>query len=254
MLFDYIQQCQRFLSDEGQPVHNPADLTRFINEARGQIALGSECLRQPAQLTLVANQQSYLFSSATFVGAPTVPAGLSQVANVRMARLFITATGGYKRLEMRSWEYFETFWLDRIIPAAYDPVSGPGGPPIICARLQPGLSGTIWFAPVPDRAYTVILDSVAWPVPLVYANGDTDPEAIPAPWQDAVPRYATYLALMSAGDDAGASRWWDQYLTFECRATQMTTPSRLPRIYPGGAGATTANSHMPLTSPQATRR
>jgi hypothetical protein len=248
MLFDYIQQTQRFLQfDERQAIYNPADLTRFINEARGQIALSSESIRIPAQLALVEGQQSYLFSAATPVASPTVPKGVQQVANVRMARLLLV-TGGYKRLEMRSWEYFETFWLDRTIPAMDYPPN-PGGSPRICARLQPGLSGTLWVAPTPNQDYELILDAVMWPAPLVYANGDADPEALPYPWTDAVPLFAAFLAYLSDGDDAGMARMQTQMMQFEHRAVQMTTPSRLPRNYPGGRGASLANSMMQLTLP-----
>jgi len=69
-LFAYLQQVQRFLEyDERQAIFNPADLTVFINEARGQIALSSQCIRQPAQLTANLGVNSYPFSAATFVAA-----------------------------------------------------------------------------------------------------------------------------------------------------------------------------------------
>jgi hypothetical protein len=243
MLFDYLQQTERFLQFDKQQVrYNLADLTRFINEARGQIALSSECLRIPAQLTLATAQQSYLFTAATPVAAPTVPAGLQQVANVRIARLALS-DGGYRTLEMRSWEYFQTFLLGNPLP--------PNGNPTVCARLQPGLSGTLWVAPAPDQSYELILDSVMWPLPLAYANGDADPEAIPAPWQDAVPLFAAFLAYMSDGDEAGMARMQNQMIWFERRAVQMTTPTLLPQNYPGGRGAALANAMMQLTLPQA---
>ena len=240
MLFFYQQQVQRYLQyDEQQVEYNPDDLTVFINQARAQIAMSSECIRQPAQLALTAAQQTYLFSAATFVAAPTVLPGLQSVINIRMVRV-VLPSGGQQRLEMRSWEWFDTYYLAVSIPTI--------GQPTICTRLQPGLSGTLWVAPTPDQAYTLNLDAVGYPSPI---ETDQDPEALPAPWTDAVPMMAAHFALLAMGDQAAADRWWNEYEAFERRAVQGTTPSRLPRNYPGGMGAQIANAKIPLTFPQA---
>lgn len=235
MLFSYLQQTQRFLDDQGQPIHNPADLTVWINEARVQIALGSECLRTPALLTMVVGQQPYNFASLVPIASPTAIPGVAGIGNVRMAR-WLLPSGGYRRIQMRSWEWFETYYLNIAAPVP--------GSPVACARLQPGVSGTIWFSPEPDIAYEVTLDSVAYPSPLAT---DTDPEALPSPWQDAVPFFACHLAMVSVGDQQSAAAFWSEYEVFERRAVQMTTPSRLPRRYPGGTGAQQAAGHVPLT-------
>lgn len=240
MLFFYQQQTQRFLQyDEQQVEFNPDDLTVFINQARQQIAISSECIRQPAQLALSENQQSYAFSSATFVAAPTTPEGLQSVINIRMVRIALP-TGGQKRLEMRSWEWFDTYYLAVTIPTT--------GQPTICTRLQPGLAGTLWVAPIPDQAYTLNLDTVAYPAPI---ETDSDPEALQPPWTDAVPMMAAHFASLAAGDQPAADRWWAEYEIFERRAVQGTTPSRLPKNYPGGMGAQIVNSKIPLTAQQA---
>lgn len=242
-LFAYRQQTQRYLDDQTQALHNPADLNVWINEARLQIALGSECLRQPATVAITAGQQSYAFADMTFVAAPTIPAGLGGVGNVRMARLLLLS-GGYQRIQMRAWEWFETYYLDVAISVP--------GPPAVASRLQPGISGTLWFAPVPDDTYTVTVDTVAYPAPLAT---DADSDALPVPWQDAVPFFAAHLALISVGDAQGAAEMWERYQTFERRSVQITTPSRIPRRYPGGAGAVGASQHAPLTGmPVAGRR
>jgi hypothetical protein len=237
-LFAYQQQCLRYLNDQGQAFHNVADLAVFINEARVQIALGSECLRMPAQLAMLPTQQAYHFSDAAFVAAPTIPAGLGGVGNIRTARL-VLFTGGQKRIPLKAWEYFDSFYLAVAVPVP--------GPPVIAARLQPGIGGTIWFAPAPDNPYQVNLDTVAYPAPLTL---DSDPEALSVPWQDAVPFFACHLALLSIGDHDGAMKMFDEYSVFERRAVQMTTPSRTPNKYSGGRGAQMAGTHMPLTAPQ----
>lgn len=226
MLFAYLQQVQRFLEyDERQAIYNPADLTVFINEARGQIAIVGQCIRQPANIALVAGQNSYTFASATFVAAPEIIEGLQSVINVRVARVSLP-TGGQKRLAMRSWEWFDTYHLSRTIPEV--------GRPAVAARLQPGLSGTLWVSPSPDQAYTLNLDAVAYPSPLVYANGDADPEALPYPWTDAVPMLAAHLAYLAEGNTEAAAAWWAEFENFERRASQGTTPTRFPMNYQKG--------------------
>jgi hypothetical protein len=235
MLFQYRQQTQRLLHDTRQVTINLQDVDFYINDARVQIALAAECLRQPATLAMIVGQQPYPFSEMVLQAAGNPVAGLAGVGNVRVARLALI-TGGQRRLEMRSWEYFDTFWLSRLAPVP--------GPPQITARLQPGISGTLWFAPAPDDVYPINLDTVAYPVPLKL---DSDVEALPVPFTDAVPFFAAYLAFLSLRDPDGAGAMWAEYQKFEMRGTQLTTPSRIPRAYPGGRGAQMVSTRSPLT-------
>lgn len=247
-LFGYRQQTERLLQDTQQVLYNLADLDVYINDARLQIALAAECIRQPAQIAMVQGQQAYEFSSATFIAAPTIPAGLGGVGNIRAALLVlptVNAQGqpGQKRIPIRAWEWFESYYLAVNIPTQ--------GAPVIAARLQPGISGTIWFAPPPDIAYQINLDAVAYPAPLV---SDADPEALPSPWTDAVPFFAAYLAFLSTENMEAAANMWAEYQKFETRGTQITTPSRTPYKYPGGVGAQGAAQKMPLTGAMQPRR
>jgi hypothetical protein len=242
MLFAYRQQTQRLMMDTRQVRLNLQDIDVYINDARVQIALAAECLRQPATLTMVVGQQPYPFSGMTLVAAGNAVAGLAGVGNVRVARLDV-GTGGQRRLEMRAWEWFDTYWLGRLAPVA--------GPPQITSRLQPGINGTLWFAPPPDNTYLINLDTVAYPSPLVL---DSDPEALPVPWTDAVPFYSAYLCCLSLRDADGAGLMWNEYQKFETRGTQLTTPTRFPRSYPGGRGAALASGRTPLTGPPGGQR
>jgi hypothetical protein len=235
MLFQYRQQTQRLMMDTRQVRLNLQDIDFYINDARVQIALAAECLRQPAAMTMVVGQQYYPFADMTLQSAPNPPVGLAGVANVRVARLSLLG-GGNRRLEMRSWEWFDTYWLSRIAPVA--------GPPQITSRLQPGLTGSLCFAPSPDDVYPISLDTVAYPSPLVT---DSDPEALPSPWTDAVPFYSAYLCCLSLRDAEGAGLMWNEYQKFETRGTQLTTPTRFPRSYPGGRGAALAGARSPIT-------
>jgi hypothetical protein len=239
MLFAYQQQLLKLLNDSHQVTLNLYDATIYINDARLQIALAAECIRQPATFAMIAGQQAYPFSGMAFLAAPTVPAGLGGVANVRMAFMQLI-TGGLRRIQLRSWEYFQTFYLSRSAPVP--------GPPQCSSRLQPGLTGTMWFAPAPDAAYPLQVDAVAYPAPLQF---ETDPEVLPAPWTDAVKYYAAYLAFLDMTQPDAAVAMWGEYEKFQARGTQLTTPTWLPRSYPGGRGAAGASSRMPLTGPPA---
>jgi len=240
-LFAYRQQVERLLQDTQQVLYNLADIDVYINDARVQIALAAECIRQPAQIAMVQGQQSYAFSSATFTAAPTIPAGLGGVGNVRSCMLVLATTNpqgqpGQKRIPIRAWEWFESYYLAVNVPTQ--------GAPVISARLQPGLVGTLWFAPPPDAAYQINLDAVAYPAALAT---DADPEALPYPWTDAVPFFAAYLAYLSTQNADAAQKMWIEYSKFQQRGTQITTPTRTPYKYPGGMGAQEAMQKVPLT-------
>lgn len=238
----YLQQTQRLLQDKIQAQYNLADLTAYVNDARLQIALSTESIRQPAQFDTVIGQQQYPYSGMTFSAAPTVPSGLGAVCNVRSAHVLLSGSPpGQQRMETRAWEWFNTFYLSSAVP--------PTGQPTIFTRLQPGLNGVLWLAPIPDQVYTIQVDAVATPAALA---SDGDPEALSSPWTDAVPFYAAYLALLSSNNFQAADEMWQQYQRFEQRGTQLTTPTRLPGQYPGGAGAVGAAAHNTLAP--ATRR
>lgn len=237
-LNSYRQQVQRLLHDTLQAQQNIADIDTYINQARVQIALSSESIRQPAELALVAGQQAYDVSTMTFVAAPTIRPGLGGVANVRGARFQIPGAG-QRRLQTRAWERFSLFYLSVSVPQT--------GVPTIFARLQPGvINSTIWVAPTPDAAYTLSIDSVAYPAALAT---DDDPEALALPWTDAVPFLSAYFCLMAMGQNDAATAMFAQYSVWETRGTQLTTPSRLPANYPGGPGAAAAGAHRSLAAP-----
>lgn len=236
-LAGYRSQTQTLLDDTGAVEYSTTALDTFINDARVQIALSSESIRQPGSLAMVASQRNYAFSSISFIASPSSTAGLAGVGDVRGGRL-VLPNNGYRRLETRAWEWFNTFWLAVPVPAT--------GAPTIFTRLQPGILGTLWVAPLPDAAYTLHLDTVAYPASLL--TDDSVPETLQYPWTESVQYFAAYMALMSAQRYADADRLWARYMAFEGRGTQMTTPSRLPAQYPGGAGAAVAGTHLPITA------
>jgi hypothetical protein len=230
-LANYQAQTQSLLDDFGAVEYTLANLTTYINDARKQIAGASESIRVEAQLNLVGGTQQYPISSVT-----ALPAYVDTLLTARMARLQ-TATG-FSPIAVRSWEWFNSFNLCQ--PTTLT------GAPTECALLQNGTLGILYFSPIPDKVYTAFLNGVALPINLV---DNTTIEILSTPWTEAVAYYAAYLALLNAQRSADANAMWSRYLSFEQRATQMTTTTRLPGTAPGGVGARVAGTHMPITAP-----
>lgn len=218
MLTSYQTQTRRLLQNPSAPtqLYSDADITSWINTARGQLAGESESIRVLGSLTVVANTAAYNFSSITLSGT-----GIQNVANVRMAT--INVTGGKNNLYARTWEYFNFFYNAQ--------VSISNALPLDWAQYGQGVNGTLLFYPTPDQTYTVTADTVCYPIPLV---DDTTVEAIPYPWTDAVPYFAAYLALLSAQSasrQADANRMFERYEEFANRARRLSNPSVLTYQY-----------------------
>lgn len=213
MLFSYLQQTQRFLGDAVQMEFNPGDLTAYVNTARSQIAAEGQCIRGLSALSSANNTQAYAF---TAVGS--LPAGTSGPINIRMITRAVS--GGATLLTPRPWEWFNIYHIATTGVA--------NGPPTVWAQLGQGESGTIFLSPTPDAIYALAIDAVYDPIDL---TTDTQAEALPYPWTDAVPYYAAYLALMSVpgvGMKPEAEKMWDRYTEFAARARRFSTPSLLP--------------------------
>jgi hypothetical protein len=91
--------------------------------------------------------------------------------------------------------------------------------------------GSFVIDPLPDIAYNLNLDCVCYPIAL---TADTDFEAIPNLWTDAVPFYAAYYALLSAQTSArmqDAERYFQYYQQFMQRARSAVTPDVLRYEY-----------------------
>jgi hypothetical protein len=106
------------------------------------------------------------------------------------------------------------------------------GQPVTWSQLGQGTSGTFYLDPIPDTIYPLFCDVVGYPSALVL---DTDPEAIPYLWTDAVPYFAAYLAYLSAQAPArqnDAARMFEFYTEFIDRARRASTPDVNSTMYP----------------------
>lgn len=231
MLATYLTRTNQLLQyPSASPALYPSsDLTGWINEARGQVAGEAECIRVIGTLAAVIGQRNYNFSAIN-IGTPSVT-GAQGVIHVR--RITRNTSGGQQYLYPRSWPWFDLFYLSN----GAAPVNGP---PVRWSQYGQGssgvgsitgigsgtmASGSFYLDPPPDAAYTLTCDCVCYPIALA---ADTDVEAIPFLWTDAVPYFAAYLALSSSQSGqriADAQRRLDQYTTFVQRARQFANPS-----------------------------
>lgn len=185
-----------------------ADVTGWINQARGQVAGEGRCIRNIGSISTVIGQRSYSFASISTVS------GVQGVLNIRSIQYGVAS--GMKWVNARGWTWFNFYRLNNPIPAS--------GFPTDWSQLQPGASGTFYVDPIPDDIYTLYCDVVYYPVNLV---DDTTPDAIPYLWSDAVPYYAAYLALLSSQVPArqnDANRMFERFEEFMSRARRFANP------------------------------
>lgn len=225
-LFNYQQITQRLLADTLQVRFNLFDLRDWINIARSQIATEGEAIRQLGTLSTANGTPNYNFSSIVLTGT-----GLNGVAAVRQ---IATPTA---ILTPREWEWYFTYQLAN---------GDPTGTPTFFSQLAPGSAGSLYLGPTPNAIIALNLDVVALPAAL---NLDSDTEALPYPWTDAVPYFAAYMALLTAKDFDAADRMFMLFERFMLRARAQVTPTVLPRQYPGGQSAQNAGTHTGIVTP-----
>lgn len=101
MLFEYLQQCQRFLREQTQAFENPTDLVSYVNRARREVAMRTQCIRvlTPSagiiQGYSITNAGSgYTETPTVTVTAPDFPSGMLPNPNGLQATANATVLGG----------------------------------------------------------------------------------------------------------------------------------------------------------------
>jgi hypothetical protein len=237
MLNAYIAQVQSLLDDAGAVEYTVPNLTIYINDARVQIALASECIRFVGRLGLTANVQPYNFGLIT-----GIPAGVQGALVVRKAS--VQTPSQWTEIHDREWEWFWSNCLN-------GPLSVTTGTPNTFSQFQPGVGGVVFFSPNPSTGFNTRLDCVGYPINLI---DDTTPESLLYPWTEAVQYYAAYLAFLNAQRNADADAMLQRYDLFQTRATQVTAPTTLPVNYPGQGGAAIAGEARPITAQRGGQR
>jgi len=224
MLANYLSQTARLLQNPAAPstLYSTADLTAYVNIARGQLAGEAECIRKIGTVTTVVGQQPYNFSSIS-LGTSAVT-GIDGAIHVR--RVAYGVGSGQRWIPGQSWEWFDLFELNNPVPQQSFPRTwaqfAQGAAP---GTTGSGGGGSFYISPPPDTTYTLYCDCVCYPIALV---DDTTVEAIPYLWTDAVPFFAAYYALLSSQTSArmaDAERYYNHYQTFFERGRKAANPS-----------------------------
>ncbi len=99
-LNEYMQACQRFLRDQRQELINPGDLVLYINKARREVAMRTQCIRM---LTPISGSISAVsitsvgsgYTGATLaISAPDFPSGGVTNPTGLQATVSLTTAGG----------------------------------------------------------------------------------------------------------------------------------------------------------------
>ena len=87
-LFDYLQPVQRLLREQNQVFENPDDLIAYINNARREIALRTQCVRvltssagAISSYSITAAGSGYTNNPTLTVSAPDFPSGMLPFPN-----------------------------------------------------------------------------------------------------------------------------------------------------------------------------
>lgn len=239
MLDEYVTRTQRLLQNPAPAVglYSTALIQDYVNIARKQLAGEAQCIRRIGTIPTIIGQREYSFATINVGVAATT--GVAGVFNVR--RINYVIGDGQQYITPRPWEWFDQYCLNNPVPI--DANATPGAnPPTTWAQYAQGSaaptggsgqSGSFYLDPIPDDAYSLKMDCACYPATL---TDDTTIEAIPYPFTDAVPFFATYYALLSSQTQArraDAEAYYGYYQTFLDRARNISNAAVLTWQYEG---------------------
>lgn len=220
----YLTRVQQLLHDSTGVFYAQQDLISYINTARSQVAAEAMCIRilppsaSPGQNLTVLNQEVYPFSTVNTLIQANFPGVKSIIGVITIA----VAQGTTLKPVLQQW-----VWSDfQAQLRSYN--IGLENYPSIWAQYGQGDMGSVYLWPIPSGLYPMDWDCYCLPVDLL---DDTTAEAIPYPWTDAVPYFASYLAYSNAQRPADADRMMQQYKMFADRATSMPNQVMVPDFY-----------------------
>ena len=208
-LNDYITETRRLLHDVNGNFWTNAELTDYINDARGHTVQDSGCRRILQNYTLTVGDETIDYLD--------LPQG-----NNTIDILNINLYWGDSRWPMyyMAWTDFNAqlrFWQN------YN--GRPIGFSIYGAK-------TIYIGPKPDQVYEIELDTVVLPSPLVTGSqSDTD---IQSPFYEAVAYYAAHKAKYQEQSYGESEIFKQEYTKQILGALNSTFTRRLPSVYQSG--------------------
>lgn len=208
-LNDYITETRRLLHDVNGNFWTNAELTDYINDARGHTVQDSGCRRVLQNFTLTVGDETIDYLD--------LPQG-----NNTIDVLNINLYWGDSRWPMyyMAWTDFNAqlrFWQN------YN--GRPIGFSIYGAK-------TIYIGPKPDQAYEIELDTVVLPSPLV--TGSQSDTEIQSPFYEAVAYYAAHKAKYQEQSYGESEIFKQEYTKQILGALNSTFTRRLPSVYQSG--------------------
>jgi hypothetical protein len=231
----YLAATQSLLQNPGAPstLYSTANLTTWINTARGQVAGEAEAIRAMGTIQTVVGQRAYNFDQISFGVAATT--GIQGAINVQQINFSVGT--GQKQVYAREWPWFFTYYLNNPVPSSGQPrhwsqfSQGAADPGVGGGAGTKG-TGSFYVDPIPDAVYTLNCDCSAYPIALV---DDSTVEALSYFWTDAVSFLSAYYALMSSQTserEAQAARMYSEhYRQFMANARRNSNPSVLRYMY-----------------------
>lgn len=166
----------------------------------------------------VTNQEVYPFSQIN----PIVAVSGSGINSIYMVRSVAVLFGTWRYMSM-----YTSFSKYQALIRRYSANVLTYVPEVACQFGQ-GQGGSIYLYPVPNAAYQMEWDCCCIPNAV---NSDTDVEAIPFPWTDAIIYYAAYLATSGSGRYQDADRFLKEYKRLMMEARRFSEPQRTVTWY-----------------------
>ena len=144
---------------------------------------GTGAIVQPVVVPInqtMYGQEEYPFSGVSMAPFP----GVGQILAVRS----VTFTWGNEQWSLTNVSFSRYQAQIRRYTSSFF------APPGVCCQFGQGTEGTLLLYPFPDQSYQMVWDTTCLPLDLI---DDTSFEAIPPPFDKAVPYYAAHLALLS---------------------------------------------------------
>ena len=167
-----------------------------------------------------AGQEVYNFSTVDAI----IQANFPGVNNITAVQSVAVSWGSWKPMmrNIAAWSQFQAYCR------AWD--IGQQNYPTIWSQYGQGENGSIYLFPIPSILAQMDWDCYCTPIDLAL---DSDVEAIPHPFTEAIPFYAAYWAYMSAQNQDMAAIMWQNYKNNMAEARAFVSPAVTPDYYPG---------------------
>ena len=208
-LNDYITETRRLLHDVNGNFWTTAELTDYINDARGHTVQDTGCRR-------------VLQTYTTTIGVETIAFSALPEGNNTIDCLNINLYWGDSR-----WPMYYMAWTDFNAQLRF--WQNYNGQPIAFSMYGPK---TIFIGPKPNEAYYLEIDTVVLPDPLV--TGAEPDLQIPSPFQEAVAYYAASKAKYQEQSYGESEIFKQEYTKQVLGALNSTFTRRIPSVYQSG--------------------